>query len=81
METARTVLQFEKADLLWEGTAMQVVTISLPQFPPLDLGGPQPTDVVYVAVKDNPHCSLVVLLSCQHFGSPVFHLYTEAQLL
>lgn len=33
METAKTVLQFGKADLLWGGTAVQAVTTSLPQFP------------------------------------------------
>lgn len=46
-----------------------------------ECGGAQPTDVVYVAVNDNPRCSLVHLLSCQHFGSQVLHLCAEAHLL
>lgn len=33
METAKTVLQFGKAGLLWGGTAVQATTASLPQFP------------------------------------------------
>lgn len=33
IETVRTVLQFGKADHRWGGTAMQVITTSLPQFP------------------------------------------------